>query len=180
VETVLGPYLQAISVDSLDAIAAGLGELTGGGLALLESGSDRRQQAAAADLLMAHVRGPAAVAPLLEGVRVTESLPSAIAIRTQLANGESIITQDGFWVGRHWVRINRSDDPQVGVLARGEEIKQLRDSVRSGAQRIEEVAKALSDTRAQLEHLEEARVNAQAEANRRQQLYSEAKTDLGT
>ena len=180
VETVLGPYLQAISVDSLDAIAAGLGELTGGGLALLESGSDRRQQAAAADLLMAHVRGPAAVAPLLEGVRVAESLPSAIAIRTQLANGESIITQDGFWVGRHWVRINRSDDPQVGVLARGEEIKHLRDSVRSGAQRIEEVAKALSDTRAQLEHLEEARVNAQAEANRRQQLYSEAKTDLGT
>jgi chromosome segregation protein len=180
VETVLGPYLQAISVDSLDAIAAGLGELTGGGLALLESGSDRRQQAAAADLLMAHVRGAAAVAPLLEGVRVAESLPSAIAIRTQLANGESIITQDGFWVGRHWVRINRSDDPQVGVLARGEEIKQLRDSVRSGAQRIEEVAKALSDTRAQLEHLEEARVNAQAEANRRQQLYSEAKTDLGT
>jgi chromosome segregation protein len=180
VETVLGPHLQAISVDSLDAIAAGLGELTGGGLALLERGSDRSQQSAAADLLTAHVGGPAGVASLLAGVRVADSLPSALAMRTQLADGESIITRDGFWVGRHWARINRSDDPQVGVLARGEEIKQLRDSVRSGAQRIEGVAKALSDTRAQLEHLEETRVNAQAEANRRQELYSEAKTDLGT
>jgi chromosome segregation protein len=45
---------------------------------------------------------------------------------------------------------------------------------------VEEVARALANTRLQLERLEEARVHAQAEAARRQDLYSETKTKLGT
>ncbi|HLF10319.1 MAG TPA: chromosome segregation protein SMC [Gammaproteobacteria bacterium] len=180
VETALGAYLQAISVESIDKIADSLAALTGGGLTLLEGRSDRAHKTAGADSLMAHVQGPAAVAALLAGVHVADSLQAAIAMRTQLADGESIVTRDGFWIGPHWVRINSSDDPRVGVLARGEEIKKLRESVRSTAKRAEDVAKALADTRTEVEHLEQARVNAQTVANRRQQLYSEAKAQLGT
>ena len=75
--------------------------------------------------------------------------------------------------------MNRGDDPQVGVIARGDEIKRLHEHTAANARRVEEVAKALSDTRYQLERLEEARVQAQAEATRRQELFSDTKTKLG-
>src|SRR5690606_41690133 len=71
-------------------------------------------------------------------------------------------SSDLYWVGPHWLRIRRSDDPQVGVLARGEEIKRLRASVDVDAARAEELARTLADTRARLEALERSQVEAQA------------------
>jgi chromosome segregation protein len=179
VETVLGPYLQAVTVESIDRVATTLPQLAEGGLTLLEEGGDS-SGAHDADSLLARIKAPAAVASLLAGVRVAESLSAAIARRASLADGESLVTRDGFWVGRQWVRINRRDDPQVGVIARGEEITRLRESVAASAKRVEDVAKARADTRTQLERLEGARVNAQTEASRRQQLHSETKAKLGT
>ena len=44
--------------------------------------------------------------------------------------------------GRHWLRMNRSDDPQVGVIARGDEIKRLRESTQTAARRADEVAQS--------------------------------------
>ena len=92
-----------------------------------------------------------------------------------LADGESFVTREGVWIGRRWLRMNRSDDPQVGVIARGDEIKRLRESTQTAARRADEVAKALADTRFQLERLEEARAQAQAEATRRQDLFADTK-----
>ncbi len=176
VETVLGSYLQAVSVESIDDVAGHLPELAGGGVTLLEDHADSRQ--AAPDLLLARVKAPAAVADLMAGVRVADSLAAAIAMRSSLGDGQSLVTREGFWVGREWVRINRTDDPQVGVIARGEEIEKLKESVTALTRRTDEMAKALSDTRHQLERLEETRGSAQSEANRRQQLYSETKAKL--
>lgn len=178
VETALGAYLQAISVDGFDALEAHLAALAGGGVTLVESGG--ANAAAPAGTLLAHVRGPAAVASLLAGVRVADTLGEALALRRQLAAGESIVTREGIWVGREWLRINRTDDPQAGVIARGEEIKRLRESVAAAAERVEEVAQSLADTRAQIERLEQERVKAQAELTRRQQLHSECKAQLAT
>ena len=125
------------------------------------------------------MQAPPAVAALLTGVRVADSLQAALGARHNLADGESFVTREGVWVGRHWVRMNRGDDPQVGVIARGDEIKRLHEQTSANARRVEEVAKALSDTRFQLERLEEARVHAQAEATRRQELFSDTKAKLG-
>ena len=106
-------------------------------------------------------------------------MKEAIARRHELADGESFVTREGVWVGRHWLRMNRSDDPQVGVIARGDEINRLREGTQSTARRVEEVAKALADTRYQLERLEEARAQAQVEAARRQDLFADTKATLG-
>jgi chromosome segregation protein len=113
------------------------------------------------------------------GIRAAESVHEAIARRHELADGESFVTREGVWVGRHWLRMNRSDEPQVGVIARGDEIKRLRESAQAAARRVEEVAKALADTRFQLESLEEARAQAQAEATRSQDLFADTKAKLG-
>jgi len=179
VETALGPYLQAVSIKSLDNLAASLPALTDGGLALIEADDTAAAVHGGDGTLLARVRAPAAVASLLSGVRTAESLEAAIARRHELADGESFVTRDGVWVGKRWVRMNRSDDPQVGVIARGDEIKRLNDSTATTARRVDGVAKALGDTRFQLERLEEARAHAQAETTRRQELYADTKAKLG-
>jgi chromosome segregation protein len=180
VETVLGSYLQAVTVDSIDAVAKSLTSLEEGGLALLEDadfgpdGGDVGESRGLADL----VKAPSSARALLAGVRVAESLQAAIAMRGELGAAESVITPNGFWLGRHWLRINRSDDPEVGVIARGEEISRLKIQTGSCAGRVEDVANALADTRSRLEQLEEARKEAQNESTRRQQSYAETKTAL--
>ncbi len=178
VETVLGPYLQAVGIQSIDAVAGSLAELAESGLTLVES-DGAVATPAASDALLAHMKAPAAVASLLAGVRVAETTADALARRAELADGESFVTRDGVWVGRRWLRMNRSDDPQVGVIARGGGIKRLQGNVQVAARRADEVAKALADTRFQLERLEEARAQAQAEATRRQELLAETKASLG-
>jgi chromosome segregation protein len=178
VETVLGPYLQAVGIESIETVAGSLADLTEGGLTLVETAGGVAAPGRA-DALLAHMQAPAVVASLLAGVRVAASLNEAIARRHELADGESFVTREGVWVGRRWLRMNRSDDPQVGVIARGDEIKRLRESAQTGTRRVEEVAKALADTRFQLERLEEARAQAQAEASRRQDLFADTKAKLG-
>jgi chromosome segregation protein len=178
VETVLGPYLQALTIQSIDKVASSLPELTEGGLTLIEH-EEGATETGDAQTLLARVRSPSMVAPLLTGVRVAESLAAATALRPTLRDGESVVTREGVWMGRNWVRINRSDDPQVGVIARSDEIKRLSEDIRETAKRADEVAKALADTRFHLGRLEEARVAAQVEAGRRQQLLTETKTKLG-
>ncbi|HET7608890.1 MAG TPA: chromosome segregation protein SMC [Gammaproteobacteria bacterium] len=178
VETVLGPYLQAVGIDSIDRVAGSLADLTEGGLTLVET-RGAAQARLPADALLKHMKTPAAVASLLVGVRAAASTKDAIARRHELADGESFITRDGVWVGRHWLRMNRSDDPQVGVIARGEEIKRLRETTQATSRRVEEVAKALADTRSQRERLEEERARAQVEATQRQEQLAEAKAQLG-
>jgi chromosome segregation protein len=179
VETVLGPYLQAVGIASIDGVVGSLAELTEGGLTLVETESGSPAPAARSDALLNHMRVPSAVASLLAGVRVAGSTEEAVARRHQLADGESFVTREGVWVGRHWLKLNRTDDPQVGVIARGEEINRLREAVQAGARRADEVAKALADTRFQLERLEQTRAQAQAEAARRQELLADTKAKLG-
>ena len=176
VETVLGPYLQAVTIRSIEDVAGRLPELTEGGLAIIEPATASSD--VGADTLLARVRAPADVAPLLAGVRVADSLADAVARRAGLAPGESLITRDGYWIGPHWVRISSNNDPQVGVIARGEEIKRLQTLVAATSRRIEDVTKALADTRVQLDRLEDSRTGAQTDATQRQQAQAEAKTEL--
>src|SRR5688572_11519895 len=178
VETVLGPYLQAVGIDSIDRVAGSLTDLTEGGVTLVEK-TGGAAAPACADALLTHMQAPAAVASLLVGVRAAASTQEAIARRHELLDGESFVTREGVWVGRQWLRMNRSDDPQVGVIARGDEIKRLRESTQSAARRAEDVAKALADTRYQLERLEDARAQAQVESTRRQDVFADTKAKLG-
>ncbi|MDC6726453.1 hypothetical protein, partial [Leclercia adecarboxylata] len=54
-----------------------------------------------------------------------DSLEQALAQRGQLGTGESLISRDGYWVGRHFLRVRRASEAESGVLARGQEIVNL-------------------------------------------------------
>jgi chromosome segregation protein len=53
------------------------------------------------------------------------SLDDALAARASLGEGESLISRDGYWVGRHFLRVRRASEAESGVLARGQELERL-------------------------------------------------------
>src|SRR5690606_15150443 len=101
VEVVLGDALEAVQVESLDEAAARIGELSGGHVMLVEGTPG---SAGAAGTLADRVRGPAAVLRRLASVGTAGSLQDALQRRHALSEEESLVTPDGVWVGRDWLR----------------------------------------------------------------------------
>jgi chromosome segregation protein len=182
VEMVLGNYLQAVTVNSLDALVQNLRELSNGGVSFVDSrtagDADDAPSSLDSEWLSSRIRSPSSAAELVSGVRTAESLDAALAVREQLDGKESVVTRDGFWISRNWLRVSGRDDPRMGVISRGEEIERLRETIDTEGRRADDVHKALSDTRKRLEQLEGFRESTQKEANRRQQLYGDVKTRL--
>ncbi|MDD1957770.1 chromosome segregation protein SMC [Pseudomonas sp. 8209] len=164
VETVLGADLHAVLVDDL----AGL-DLTGfeqGELRLLEAAGTSKRLAGS---LLDKVQGGVDLAPWLGQVKPVESLEQALSLRGQLADGQSLISRDGYWVGRHFLRVSRGNDAQGGVLARGQELELL------GLERLEQEA-ALEQLEAQLLALrEQQRVQEDSREQLRRRTQEEAR-----
>ena len=164
VETVLGADLHAVLVDDL----AGL-DLTGfeqGELRLLEAAGTGKRLAGS---LLDKVQGGVDLAPWLGQVKPVESLEQALSLRGQLADGQSLISRDGYWVGRHFLRVSRGNDAQGGVLARGQELEQL------GLERLEQEA-ALEQLEEQLLALrEQQRVQEDSREQLRRRTQEEAR-----
>ena len=178
VETVLGDYLQAVCVDSIDDAAVSLSELAAGDLALWDQGAvENASPRGRGRTLDRYVEGPG-VEGLLAGVYAAHSVADALAVRRRLKPRESVVTRDGVWMGPSWLRISRSDRPQAGVLARGEEIKRLRGDIASRVQRVRELESAVGDARRRVEQLEATRAKAQSDADRRRQRYADVSSRL--
>ncbi len=92
---------------------------------LPESRALPRRRKPERESLAARVAGPAVVAELLAGIVAVESLADAIARRKSLQAGQSVITRNGIWLGRDWVRVARSEAGHAGVIAREQELKAL-------------------------------------------------------
>lgn len=181
VETALHGYLNAVGIDDIDEMALDIIALADGGVALIEhveeAGGSSIDQSGLTPLAD-RVKSPASVRSLLTMVLSAESIEAALAARKALGAGQSIITQDGVWIGTHSLRVNPADDPQVGVLARGEEIDTLRSAIEQASANSETAGRRLTEIRERLEELEETRAARQDETNRHQQSHAEIKTRL--
>ena len=179
VEAVLGADLQAVLLD--DLAAPGLSAFDGGELRLAQA----VPAPSLADSLLSKVSGPLDLSAWLGQVRPVDTLEAALALRAELAPGESLATRDGYWVGRHFLRIRRGDDTQGGVLARAQELESLsatrqaaeaaqqelehalegaREAQRAAEQAREEVRRRLQDETRQLGELKAQRSASQARA----------------
>ncbi len=177
VETVLGSYLQAVCVDDLVAATRSLQELRQGSLTLIQGRETAR--ATGDGFLAARVRGaPEAVLDQIEAVRTADSLSAALALRDRLQDGESIVTRDGIWLGRTWLRVNREQDARGGILEREQEMRTLKDQLREQRVRVETLEKTLQDTRRRLESLDEQRESMQQTAAERHRRQAEARARL--
>lgn len=183
VETVLGDYLQAVCVGDIAPVTESIASLTAGALTVMESAAadaaEGGPETTDAQSLAARVTGaPAAVRRQLERVRVADSLNAALSMREQLGEEDSVVTADGLWLGRHWLRVFRDVDQQAGILGREHEMRRLKADVREYQARFESARKLLHDGRLRLTQLEERRETLQADAAALLNEYSESKAAL--
>jgi chromosome segregation protein len=175
VETVLGDTLEAVHVDSLDSAATRLADLASGHVMLIEGNA---VPAAGGATLAARVRGPGIVLRRLGRVRTADSLAQALQQRHSLATGESLMTADGIWVGRDWLRVARGRNAHAGVLEREGRIRSLRLMCDAGDGRVSLSEQSLRDIRAAISDGEAARDAVQQRIQNAHRDYSEARGAL--
>jgi chromosome segregation protein len=173
VETVLGSDLHAVLLDEFATIDLGGFEQGDLRLASLHKGDVRRPGS-----LLDLVESDLDLSPWLGRVRPVESLDQALAARATLGEDESVISRDGYWVGRHFLRVRRASEAESGVLARGQELEHLQ------AERDErEAALAALDERVSGLRADQSRLEDEREQQRRRQqkearIHSDLKAQL--
>ncbi len=178
VETVLGAYLEAVCVDRLDDVAGMLTTLSAGTVTFLAQADAAASASSDTQQLLSHVRGPSSLTSLLHGVYVVNDLQDALTMRARLQVGESVITKDGVWIGRDWLRVSRDQDVHAGVLSREQELRSLREQLQSLEATHESLQSETQQVRTQLTDLEAQRDQAMQERNQLHRSHSEIKSQL--
>jgi chromosome segregation protein len=171
VETALGDYLEAVCVEELDALSPSLGELASGSVMLLERAVPA--SAGATETLASRVRGPMAVLGPLQHILTAASLTEALRARVTLADGQSLITREGEWIGRDWLRISRGADSHAGVLLREQRLKSLRSAAAEAQERVRQAEETLGRAREALLNAEAGREALQAQLQHSGEEYAE-------
>ena len=125
VETVLGSYLEAVCVDSIDDVAGMLESLGTGTVTFFSSGG-AGGGVTGGSALRARVDGPTGLDALFEGVAAADTLSEALSLRRSLRPGQSVITRDGVWIGSDWLRVSRDKDAHEGVIEREQSLRRQR------------------------------------------------------
>ena len=119
VELVLGDFIEATRVDGLTSLAGE--QQWAPGVLLVEAGNSK----AAPGTLLAEVRGAGAMAERLGSVRTAPDVGAALSLVAELPDGGSVITPQGVWLGRGWLRV--AGERGEGALEREEEIAALKE-----------------------------------------------------
>lgn len=180
-ETVLGPSLEAVCVTDSGDLAASAATLETGHLFLVDMNANAAVPNGGGNPLIAsRVIGSDPARRMLAGIYAAEDLDEALARRAGLADHESIVTRDGIWLGRGWVRVARERDARSGMLQRGQELRDLE-------VQIETLQRALDEGEAQEKALRVAReaLEQQLDAAHRQQVeahscYTDLRGELGS
>jgi len=174
VELVLGPSLEAVCVDNADILQRCLSDLPAAQLTLL---APSESPSGSGHALLSKVKHAGAVAPALERVRVADSLADAQSIRQTLGADESVITRDGVWLGKQWLRIARADADD-SVLVRENEIADLRESIAALEKTIEKQTTDLAALEEKLSDHEARRDTLQHSFNDAVRSLADVKSNL--
>lgn len=176
VETVLGEHLQAVCVDGMAPFAAVLSSFENGTLSLFSPQGTHR--ATPPQLLANRVQADFALDGLLHGIYAVDALDEALALQERLAENESVVTRDGVWLGRDWLRLARGNDAHAGVIQRGREIAALEASTEALRAREDELLASLDEAREGLREFELESLDLQQEARAAANRYTEARAAL--
>jgi len=179
VETVLGEYLQAVCVTDVAAAKESLSRLKSGHITLLLDQAESEAPDDDSSYLISKVKkAPAAVAELLRSVRIAESLKKALATYESMQDNESVITTDGVWLSKDWIRVSRDKDAKSGVLSREHDMRRIKADIREAKARSDGARKLAQDGRVRLTQLEERREKLQQNAASLLNEYAELKANL--
>jgi len=179
VETVLGDYLQAVCVTDITPVTDSIARLKNGCVTVLREQAKGSAAAVLENTLVGKVGGaPAAVTQILGKVALANTLGEALEIRETLADGYSVITADGIWLGQNWLRVSRDKKGKAGVLAREHDMRRLKNDIREMRARYASAKKLLRDGRLRLMQFEEQRELLQRDASALLNEYAETKAAL--
>jgi len=126
IECVLGLHLEAVCVDSLDALFNKVKTFSEGQLTLIENTQSYNETPhSKAAVLSSKIRAGGPALPQLDGVYAVATLNDALALRPRLMRQESVVTKDGLWLGIGWLRVIKQEESHTGLLQREQELKQL-------------------------------------------------------
>jgi len=156
VEHVLSQWLRAVEVEQLDTLLTEAPPAPG---VSLYSGISPENTTPTG--LATLVEGAGALQSILATVECAESLEQALARKSELKPGESLITPDGTWVGNGWLRQPVGETDESGFLQRQEDIRRLEQALEEDARRIAELEQSLASARASLEQTEQQQRDAE-------------------
>ena len=163
VEMVMGNYLQAVIVDDLDPVQHWLEGLKDGEVILWSGDHYPSESVSISNLLSAKVSGDENVSGLLGSVQTAPHLVDAMSRRSQLADHQSIITPEGLWIGKSWLRVAKDGEGNGGVLARQQELEELELRFEDLDINVEEWEVDLDSEQLKLRNLEQQREVQQKE-----------------
>ncbi|MFS2125535.1 chromosome segregation protein SMC [Pseudomonas sp. Pseusp97] len=152
VETVLGADLHGVLLDDVKGLP--FDALEKGELRLLDLAAGAVSRPGS---LLDKVEAKVDLSYWLGRVRPVETLEQALAQRASLGDGESLISRDGYWVGRNFLRVRRGESADGGVLARGQELERLYVERETLEQRLAEIEEQLVRLRDEQRQAEEGR-----------------------
>ena len=171
VEHVLGGLLQAPLSPSLDAVLESGGQTPESGASVVDAAEV--DEPAPEGSLAAQVQGPRAVRGWLAQVRTAETLEQARRLRAALGEAESVITPDGVWLGRDWIRYPRRGDSASGVIARGMMLRQLKAEAGRLEKTVQDREQQLTEVRRKLQQAEHERSELGARFDQRRQVQAQ-------
>ncbi len=176
VEVVLGYRLQGVVVEDIDALADA-GTLKNGTLTLFDQGQGDAA-APAADALLSKIESPVTLEDVLGDVRLARDVSDALRRRHSLAHHESLVTPEGVWIGRNWMRLAGEDDETAGVLARARELDALKERIAELGRQEAALAAELEHGRVALKEAEQALEQEQRELNEINRKRADIRADL--
>ncbi|MBV1931219.1 MAG: chromosome segregation protein SMC [Porticoccaceae bacterium] len=182
VETVLGDFLQAVSVDQLSQYSNALDDWTAGKLVLVDSDQASRGQGevvgASAHTRLSTKIEPCAASPLLNNIYAVDTLNAAMTLRSELSDGESVVSKDGHWLGANWARVTRGENNISGVLVRQRELAELEEGISVQKNDVASLEQKLADTEQQLGDQERQRESSAAGLRALQENAAQLKSRL--
>ena len=183
-ETVLGSYLQAVSVDDVATNIGLLDDFKKGELLLVGKASAKAQASGEtalsgtkAQLLSDFVSGDTAQS-LINNIYAADSLADALALQPSLSAIESVVTRDGIWLGNNWLRVARDKDATAGVLKRKQELETITAQKQEFETQVGELETQRQINENQLQALETRRQEIAASVAQQQSTYADLRSKL--
>ncbi len=174
VECVLGQNLEAVCVDGIDPLVDVLNQFGHGSLSIFDTHASSTNDAnSLAVRLHNKINAPWSIDSLMCGVYCVDDLALAVELRANLAAHESVVTRDGIWLGRSWLKIKRDDNASAGILQREQEIQLIKASIDELTLEITKLSDQLASGREQLQQLEDKRGHMQSRLQQENRTYAE-------
>src|SRR5262249_38387936 len=113
------------------------------------------------ELLIEKVKSPWPLDAFMQGVYTAESTQEAIHLLENLNYDESVITREGLWFNRLWLKILKESDPDAGVFQREKELKEIAARLSHLQETENELEKHIARKRQQIQELENEREQLQ-------------------